>query len=101
MKISKIAVLVQKLLRFLLNWCSDYSALRHLGNRNLNWESAQNFTRRLQTPDEGRGTLCGKFGTQEVFDGFHLSGKIEGSQTPVVENFENRQLHYWPMIENI
>ena len=27
-------------------------------------------------------TLCGKCGTQEVFDGFHL--KIEGSQTRVL-----------------
>ena len=40
------------------------------------------------TPDKEIRTLCGKCGTQEVFDDFHLSGKIEGSQTHVADNFK-------------
>ena len=83
LNIKKIAILVRKLWRFLLNLCPYYSAVRHLGNCNLTWESPQIFTKRPQTPDKGIGTLCGKCGTQEVFDGFDIRGKIEGSQTRV------------------
>ena len=46
-------------------------------------EGPQILTRRPETP----GTLCGKCGTQEVFDCFDFKGKIEGSQTHVVERF--------------
>ena len=83
MKINKIEIYVPKFRRFLLDWCQDYSALRHLGNCNLTWESPQVFTRRPETPDKGIGPLCGKCGTQEVFDGFYLRGKKERSQTRV------------------
>ena len=72
--------------RFLLNWCDDYSALRHCRNCKLTSESPQIYTRRPKTPDKGIGTLCQNCHTQEVFDGSTLSGKIEGSQTRVQGN---------------
>ena len=73
----------------LLNWCKDYSALRHCRNCNLTAESPQISTRRPQTPDEATWTLRASCATQEVFDGFvykrsqlsQFMGIIEGSQT--------------------
>ena len=91
MKGIKIALVVQKLRQFLMNLCMDYSALMHLGNRNLTWESPQILTRRPQSPDKGIGTLCGKCYTQEMFDGFDFKGKIEGSQTHVMNNMNNKK----------
>ena len=48
-------------------------------------ETPKISTRRPQTPDKGIGILCH---TQEVCDGFHLDGKIEGSQTCVTIGLE-------------
>ena len=44
----------------------DYSALRHLGNRNLTWESPQISNSRPQTPNEVIGTLSAQCATQDV-----------------------------------
>ena len=73
---------------FLLNLCRDYSALWHCGNCTLTSESPKISTRRPQTPDKGLWILCHKCHTLEVCDGFHLSGKIEGSQTRVTIGVE-------------
>ena len=72
----KIALLIQKFQRFSFQ---DYSALWHCRNYNLTAESPKISTRRPQTRDKGIGTLCHKCHTKEVFDGSHLSGKIEES----------------------
>ena len=79
-----------------LNWCRDYSTLWHCRNRNQTSKSPQISTRRRQTPFEGIGALCHKCHPQEVFDGFHLSGKIEWIQRPVY-----RQLYHWNISDYI
>ena len=81
---SKLYYWLKRFFLLLLNWCEDFSALWHRGNCNLTWESPQVSTSWPQTPDKGIRTLWPKWPTQEVFDGSHLSGKIEGSQTCVV-----------------
>ena len=62
---------------------TDFSTFGDFGNLNLTSEIAPISTSWSQIPDGGIGTLSGKCGTQEVFDDFHLSGNIEGSQTDV------------------
>ena len=44
----------------------DYSALWHLGNCNLTWESPKISTSQHQTPDKGIGTICAMCAKQEV-----------------------------------
>ena len=64
----KIALVVQKLRRFLLHLCKDYSALQHFRNHKLTSESPQISTRWPQTPVKGIWPLCCKCYTPEGFD---------------------------------
>ena len=101
MKEIKIDLLVKK------SWCFFCSiGIRnapHFENHNLTLESPHISTRRPQTPDEGIGTLCRKCRTQKVFDGSHLSGKIEGSQARVssYDEFRFRNMTVFHMLFDI